>query len=115
MEAGQKLLTALDVRKEEPLDLLNSFDGTQADLILSRLRNPNLSQQDMLSLLSSLAGLVNSTEKADILAAKGGVSLLAGCVNRNVKNELLFFGSAAALLRVCDHVSEGVVGELATG
>ena len=113
VEAGQKLLTALDVRKEEPLDLLNSFDGTQADLILSRLRNPNVSQQDMLSLLSSLAGLVNSAEKADILAAKGGVSLLAGCVNRNVKNETLFFGSAAALLRVCDHLSEGVVSELA--
>ena len=114
VDAGHKLLTALDVKKgEAALDLTSSFDGAQADLILSRLRNPNVSQQDMLSLLSSLSGLVNTTEKADILAARGGVALLAGCVNRSVKNEPLFFGSAAALLRVCDHLGEGSLGELA--
>ena len=96
VEAGAKLLSALDIHiqqkeEEELFDILNSFDGTQADLILSRLRNPNLSQQDLLSLLSSLATLVNSADKADILAAKGGIALLAGHVNRNVKNETLFF------------------------
>ena len=113
VDAGHRLLSALDVKKEGTEALLElSFDSTQCDLILSRLRNPNIDQQDALSLLNSLAALVNTAEKADVLAVKGGVSLLAGCVNRSVKDERMWAASVGAMLRVCEYAGEGVVGEL---
>ena len=113
VDAGQRLLSALDVKKPQPLD--ETFDSTQCDLILAKLRNPNIGQQDALALLGSLSTLVNGPEKADVLVVKGGVSVLAGWVNRSGKDEKMFTASAGAMLRVCDYASEGVVGELTRG
>ena len=63
VDAGQRLLQALDVKKPQLVD--SAADSAQCDLILTKLRNPALGSPDACHLFNSLATLVHAAETAD--------------------------------------------------